>query len=100
MEVHAHTHTVPIAIGRKKWIHYFWEFLMLFLAVFCGFLAENLREHTIEHQRAKQFALSQLSDIKTDTAALNAAINIGNKKVRAIDSLIAAIEQPYEKWKD
>ena len=29
MEVHAHTHT-----ARKKWTHYFWEFLMLFLAVF------------------------------------------------------------------
>jgi hypothetical protein len=29
--------------SRKKWTHYFWEFLMLFLAVFCGFLAENLR---------------------------------------------------------
>ena len=28
MEVHAHTHT-----PRKKWTHYFWEFLMLFLAV-------------------------------------------------------------------
>ncbi len=40
MEVHAHTHT-----ARKKWTHYFWEFLMLFLAVFCGFLAENQREH-------------------------------------------------------
>ena len=30
MEVHAHTHT-----ARKKWTHYFWEFLMLFPAVFC-----------------------------------------------------------------
>ena len=38
MEVHAHTHT-----ERKKWTHYLWEFLMLFLAVFCGFLAENQR---------------------------------------------------------
>jgi len=35
MEVHAQTQT-----PRKKWIHYFCEFLMLFLAVFCGFLAE------------------------------------------------------------
>ena len=35
MEVHHHSHT-----SRKKWMHYFWEFLMLFLAVFCGFLAE------------------------------------------------------------
>jgi hypothetical protein len=36
MEVHHHAHT-----ARKKWTHYFWEFLMLFVAVFCGFLAEN-----------------------------------------------------------
>ena len=53
MEVHAHTHT-----ARKKWTHYFWEFLMLFIAVFCGFLAENQREHMVEHQREKQFMLS------------------------------------------
>jgi len=39
MEVHRHAHT-----DRKKWTHYLWEFLMLFLAVFCGFLAENQRE--------------------------------------------------------
>jgi hypothetical protein len=33
MEVHAHTHTPDPDShrGRKKWIHYFWEFLMLFL---------------------------------------------------------------------
>jgi len=42
MEVHQHAHT-----PRKKWTHYFWEFLMLFLAVFCGFLAEYKLEHTI-----------------------------------------------------
>jgi hypothetical protein len=42
MEVHHHAHT-----ARKKWTHYFWEFFMLFLAVFCGFLAENQREHYI-----------------------------------------------------
>ncbi len=38
MEVHAHTHTAAESVslrGRKKWTHYFWEFLMLFLAVFC-----------------------------------------------------------------
>jgi len=95
MEVHAHTHT-----PRKKWRHYFWEFLMLFLAVFCGFLAENQREHMIEHRRAKQFALSLLSDIKADTIALNTAIGFGNKKITAIDSLIVQLEQSKEKWND
>ena len=52
MEVHAHSHT-----ARKKWTHYLWEFLMLFLAVFCGFLAENQREHMIEHQREKKYII-------------------------------------------
>ena len=65
MEVHAHTHT-----ARKKWTHYLWEFLMLFLAVFCGFLAENQREHYIEHQREKQYIRSLISDIKSDIQQL------------------------------
>ena len=63
MEVHAHTHT-----ARKKWTHYLWEFLMLFLAVFCGFLAENQREHMIENQREKQYINSFIEDLKADTA--------------------------------
>ena len=95
MEVHNHTHT-----PRKKWTHYLWEFLMLFLAVFCGFLAENIREHKVEHERAKQFALSLYSDLKSDTSALNMAIESGNKKILSTDSLIAQLEQPFEKWKD
>ena len=33
MEVHHHAHHE----GKKNWKTYFWEFLMLFLAVFCGF---------------------------------------------------------------
>ncbi len=66
MEVHAHTHT-----ERKKFTHYLWEFLMLFLAVFCGFLAENWREHIVEHQREKEFMISMLSDLKADTTNLH-----------------------------
>ncbi len=56
MEVHAHTHT-----ARKKWTDYFWEFLMLFLAVFCGFLAEYQLEHKIERaSRAKELCQKPL----------------------------------------
>ena len=61
MEVHHHSHT-----ARKKWIHYFWEFLMLFLAVFAGFLAENQREHYVEHKREKQYMRSMLQDLQID----------------------------------
>ena len=37
MEVHKHPHHVT---HKKKWGEYVLEFLMLFLAVFLGFLAE------------------------------------------------------------
>ena len=69
MEVHHHSHTT-----RKKWTHYFWEFLMLFLAVFCGFLAEYYLEHTIEHNREKQFMHSMVEDLENDTIELKRAI--------------------------
>ncbi len=65
MEVHAHTHT-----ARKKWTHYFWEFLMLFLAVFCGFLAEYQLEHKIERDRAKELAISFYNELKRDSATI------------------------------
>ena len=41
---------------------------MLFLAVFCGFLAEYQLEHTIEHQREKQYARQMLDDLRADSA--------------------------------
>lgn len=69
MEVHAHSHT-----ERKKWTHYLWEFLMLFLAVFCGFMAENIREKQVEHHREKQYMESMVEDLETDTSELNNAI--------------------------
>src|SRR4026207_1456592 len=82
MEVHHHAHT-----ARKKWTHYFWEFLMLFLAVFAGFLAENQREHYVEHLREKQFINSLVNDIKVDTARLNRLIEGRNTRESRLDSL-------------
>ena len=86
MEVHHHSHT-----SRKKWTHYFWEFLMLFLAVFAGFLAENQREHYVEHIREKQFINSLVNDIKVDTARLNRLIENRNIRELTLDSLTALL---------
>jgi len=83
MEVHAHTHT-----EKKKWTHYLWEFLMLFLAVFCGFVAENFREHQVEHQRAEKYVQSLIQDLETDTAHLEIYINIRKEKRIMMDSLL------------
>ncbi|HLF47057.1 MAG TPA: hypothetical protein VI548_11565 [Chitinophagaceae bacterium] len=82
MEVHAHTHT-----PRKKWTHYFWEFLMLFLAVFCGFLAEYQLEHKIEKDRAKVLAINFYDELKGDSAAVQWAIHRRQKKDSSIQYL-------------
>ncbi len=86
MEVHAHTHT-----ARKKWAHYFWEFLMLFLAVFCGFLAEYQLEHKIEKDRESQFMQTMAEDLKSDSTQLNRLIKSRKSRIRELDTLFHII---------
>ena len=86
MEVQHHAHT-----ARKKWAHYFWEFLMLFLAVFCGFLAESQLEHKIEKDREKQFMQTMAEDLKTDSARLNRLIRLRKSRIRELDTLFHLI---------
>src|SRR5688572_5813470 len=87
MEVHAHSHT-----PRKKWTHYVWEFLMLFLAVFCGFLAENQREHYIEHKREVQFIRSYIEDLKRDVGTLSFQIPLFKEKITQIDTIVDCLK--------
>ncbi len=87
MEVHAHSHTVPIAIGGKKFTHYLWEFLMLFLAVFCGFLAENQREHYVEQQREKQYARELYDEFFADSIVVANKISARLEKEKDMDYL-------------
>ena len=82
MEVHTHSHT-----ARKKWTHYFWEFLMLFLAVFCGFLAEYQLEHKIERDREKDYMKGMLEDLYEDTVSINNSYQLAKAVSNGIDSL-------------
>src|SRR5450432_1234149 len=67
METHAHDlHKAP----GHGWKHYLFEFFMLFLAVFCGFLAENWREHMAEKERATELAHSFYDELKRDSATI------------------------------
>ena len=52
MEVHKHPHHVT---HKKKWGEYFLEFFMIFLAITLGFIAENIREHSVEKTNAKRY---------------------------------------------
>ena len=89
MEVHAHTHT-----PRKKWTHYLWEFLMLFLAVFCGFLAENQREHYVESLREKKYIQNLLHDLARDTMNYNLSIALRLERENQAHQLITMLYSP------
>ena len=89
MEVHAHTHT-----PRKKWTHYLFEFLMLFLAITAGFLVENQREHYVENKREKSFIKSFVEDLKQDTAKINVNMQLRSAKIIIMDSLIKLLNSP------
>ncbi|HJS55194.1 MAG TPA: hypothetical protein VJ765_11645, partial [Chitinophagaceae bacterium] len=79
--------------ARKKWTHYFWEFLMLFLAVTLGFFVENQREHYIEKIRAKEYAKLLADDLSFDIAELNRAETVLEKIITAGDSLASLLSK-------
>lgn len=85
MEVHHHTHSTH---GKKNWKNYFWEFLMLFLAVFCGFLAEYYLEHRIEKDRETQYMESMLEDLQRDTVGIQVVYELGQAQKFLMDTLL------------
>jgi len=89
MEVHHHAHT-----ARKKWTHYFWEFLMLFLAVFCGFLAEYQLEHKIEKDREKQFIKSLIADLSDDVITCDQYLDRAKRTLLLFDTLCKYLDSP------
>ncbi len=79
MEVHKHPHHVT---HKKKWGEYLLEFFMLFLAVFLGFVAENIREHSVEQEREEQYAKLLLSDLRADSAYLVARYQLVESRLQ------------------
>ena len=69
---------------------------MLFLAVFCGFLAENFREHKVEHIRAREFARSLIKDFQNDTAAINFYRKSSQTYISICDTLLELNKAPLE----
>jgi len=89
MEVHHHGHVHE----KNKWKEYLFQFFMLFLAVFCGFLAEYQLEHKIERDRAKKFMHDMVVNLKNDTARCKSAIE-GNVIIgRGLDSFRSEIKE-------
>ena len=66
---------------------------MLFLAVFCGFLAEYQLEHTIEHQREKKYAVSMFDDLIKDTIDLTGDIRWWRSNLARADTVLRELDK-------
>jgi hypothetical protein len=85
MEVHAHTHT-----ARKKWAHYFWEFLMLFLAVF--WVWQRISRNILLKQSAANIqACWNGSEVKTLLNCKAGLITFTLLYISAIDSIASIV---------
>ncbi|MCH6235750.1 hypothetical protein [Cognataquiflexum rubidum] len=79
------------SLKKRNWKSYFKEFFMLFLAVFCGFLAENYRESLSARNIEKEYIFSLIEDLKTDTTNLSLYISFRREKSVLMDSLAEMI---------
>ena len=70
---------------------------MLFLAVFCGFLAEYQLEHKIEKDRENVYMQNMLEDLSADTAAYAQYARNNTEVFAMIDSLIHLLKSPQRK---
>jgi len=85
MEIHHHPH---LEHKKKNWKAYFWEFLMLFLAITLGFLVENQREHYIESLRAGEFSKSLIQDLQNDIEAIQIQEKSASMYIAIADSML------------
>jgi len=85
MEVHHHPdlHHKP-----KKWKEYFLEFLMIFLAVTMGFIAENIREHFVLKKHEKEYMVSLVRDLNNDITGITESIATVTRYIDMADSIL------------
>jgi hypothetical protein len=102
MEVHHHSSAHH---EEKKFKDYFLEFLMIFLAVTMGFLAENIREYITDKKHVEELAGQLKEDLGNDTTNLIRLIAFQQSQVKKADSLYSILILPpgqidYKKLQD
>ncbi len=90
-EVHKHPKHVT---HKKKWTEYLLEFFMLFLAVFLGFVAENIRENSVERHRERDYIINIKKDLAEDITAINIWIPAISRIGNGFDSLMDLLQSP------
>ena len=97
MEVHKHPHHV---MHTKKWSEYLLEFLMIFFAVFLGFIAENMREGIKDKEEIRFDMQSIVADLKSDVVYFDSLIVRNEYACRMADSLINLLSNPISNKAD
>lgn len=90
MEVHHHP---QLHHEKKPWKEYLLEGLMIFLAVFMGFIAENVREGIVEHNREKEYIREMVNNLKYDTTRCNKNSVLDERSCLGLDSLRAELQK-------
>ncbi len=85
MEVHHHP---DLHHKKKNFREYFLEFIMIFLAVTMGFIAESIREHVTDRSKETEYISGFIRNLRDDTANLKYVINFDNKQVAGTDSIL------------
>jgi hypothetical protein len=89
MEVHHHP---DLHHRKKQWREYFLEFLMIFLAVTMGFIAENIRESIGDHSKEKEYVVSIKKDLEEDTSGINGFLPALYSRINRTDTLIKLLQ--------
>ena len=79
--------TKPSSIG-KDWKKYLFEFLLIFTAVFLGFLADNIRENYGERQQAIALARSFYEELRNDSATVVLKMQGRHQKEKSIKYMV------------
>lgn len=73
---------------RKTFQNYFLEFLMIFIAVSLGFLADNFREQLKNKEEIQENMQSLLADLQSDVHYFDIAIEGNSYSYKAVDTLL------------
>ncbi len=92
MEVHHHP---DLDHNKKKFKEFFLEFVMIFLAVTLGFIAENVREGISRHEQEENYILSLINDLKEDTASMHTVINENGAKMDSLEKLARLVNADF-----
>jgi len=91
MEVHHHP---QLAHKPKPWKEYFFEYLMIVLAVTTGFFAESLREYLSDKAKEKEYMILLEKDLAADSANISAWIAGFHSRINEYDTLTNMLKQP------